>query len=203
MGERSTREARRVRGANLSRCIHPLTPPLSPMGRGSRRSSRRARATTLAKQALAEAILDALPSLVADERLVGLEIHAVVAQREAARLHVEKHRLDRPGGVHQRVETQNGAMEAEVAELLHGEDRRVATRQRIADLRHVEGAADAPKLLQAARRLDEDAVGAGPDVTLGAPQGLVEIVDGPRVGARQNPGLRIEALRRGGPDLRL
>src|SRR5262249_38873894 len=174
-----------------------------PMGRGSRPSSRRARATTLAAQALAEAILDALPSVVADECLVGLEIHAVVAQREAARLHVEKHRLDRPGGVHQRVEAQNGAMEAEVAELLHGEDRRMAAHQRVADLRYVESAADAPKLLHAARRLDEDAVGAGPDVTLGAPQGLVEIVDGARVGACQNPGLGIEALGRSRLDLGL
>lgn len=34
-GERSTREARRVRGDGLSMELFPLTPALSPMGRGS------------------------------------------------------------------------------------------------------------------------------------------------------------------------
>jgi hypothetical protein len=34
-GERSPHEVRRVRGYALSRCLFPLTPPLSPLGRGS------------------------------------------------------------------------------------------------------------------------------------------------------------------------
>src|SRR4029079_7214842 len=61
--------------------------------------------------------------------------------------------------------------------------------------------ADAPQLVDAARRLDENAVGAGLDVALGAAHGLVEVVDLAGVGARQDPGFRIEPLRARGPDL--
>jgi hypothetical protein len=45
--ERSTREARRVRGYSLSRVLDPLTPTLSPMGRGRRQNVRRTRRSNL------------------------------------------------------------------------------------------------------------------------------------------------------------
>src|SRR5580704_35451 len=66
-----------------------------------------------------KALVDAFPFVVADELLVVLEIHAIVAVGEFARLHVDEHRLDRLGGVHDGVESEHGAIEAELAELLH------------------------------------------------------------------------------------
>ena len=77
----------------------------------------------------------------------------------------------------------------------------MAAHQRIAELRHVEGFADPLHLLHAARRLDEDAVGAGADVALRPAHGFVEVVDRARIGARENPGFRIDPLRTCRPDL--
>src|SRR6185295_16459612 len=94
-----------------------------------------------------ESLVHALPFVVADNLLVLLEIHSAVAQRELARLHVDQHRLDRLGGVHHGVETQHRAIEAELAQLFHAEDRRMAAHQRIADLRDVESFADALELV--------------------------------------------------------
>ena len=130
-----------------------------------------------------KALVDAFPFVVADEFFVILEIHAVVAVGEFAGFHVEQHGLDRLGGVHDGVQPEHGAIEAELAQFLHRQDRRVAAHQRIADLRHVEGFADLLQFLNAARRLDENAVGAGADIALGTAHGLVEIVDRARVGA--------------------
>src|SRR5215475_7807917 len=92
-------------------------------------------------------------------------------------------------------------MESKLAELVHGEYRRMAAHERIADLRHVESPADPLQLLHRARRLDEDAVRAGADVALGTAQGLVQIVHGTSIGPRQDPRLRVEALGHGRPDL--
>ena len=63
--------------------------------------------------------------------------------------------------------------------------------------------ADALELVDAARRLDENAVGAGADVALRPAHGLVEVIDRARIGARENPGFRIDPLRTGRPDFRL
>ena len=49
--------------------------------------------------------------------------------------------------------------------------------------------------VDAARRLDENAVGAGADIALGAAHGLVEVIDRARVGAAEDPGFRIDAAR--------
>jgi hypothetical protein len=70
----------------------------------------------------------------------------------------------------------------------------MATHQWVANLRHVEGAADPLQLLHAARCLDEDAVGPGTDVALAAAHSLIEIVDLARVGARENPCFRAKPL---------
>src|SRR5262249_53941401 len=51
-----------------------------------------------------ETVVHALPFVVADHLLVRLEVHAVIAEGELAGLHVEEHRLDRLGRMHQRVE---------------------------------------------------------------------------------------------------
>jgi hypothetical protein len=104
--------------------------------------------------------------------------------------------------MHQRVEPQNRRAKTELAQLFHAQDRCVAADQRIADLRHVEGAANARELLDAARRLDENAVGARTDEALGPPHGVVKIVDRARIRAGENPGVRIEALRACRLDLR-
>ena len=79
----------------------------------------------------------------------------------------------------------------------------MAAHQRIADLRHVEGFADLLQFRDAARRLDENAVGAGADIALGAAHGFVEVIDRARVGAAEDPGFRIDALGRGRLDLGL
>src|SRR5580692_3302910 len=148
-------------------------------------------------------LVDAFPFVVADELLIVLEIHAVVAVGEFARLHVDEHRLDRLGGVHDGVEPEYGTVEAELTELLHRQDRRVAAHQRVADLRHVEGFADPLQFRNAARRLDENAVGAGADIAFGAAHGFVEVVDRARIGAAEDPGFRIDALGGGRLDLGL
>src|SRR3984893_18896388 len=104
--------------------------------------------------------------------------------------------------MHQRIEPQNRRTKTELAQLFHAQDRWVAADERIAHLRHVEGAANARELLDAARRLDENAVGARADEALGPPHGVVKIVDGARIRAGKNPGVRIEALRARPLDLR-
>src|SRR5262249_51497296 len=97
--------------------------------------------------------------------------------------------------MHQRVEAEYRSVETERTQVLHAQDRRVAADQRIADLWHVEGAPDALELIDTARCLDENAVGAGAHIALGAAQRLVEVVNGARIGAGEDPGLRVAALR--------
>jgi hypothetical protein len=63
------------------------------------------------------------------------------------------------------------------------EHRRAALLDHVGDERQVEGAADGAHLLHALWRLDEEDVGAGLRVGLGAAQGLVEPERGARIGA--------------------
>ena len=96
-------------------CARKATPTLILRSAAQRRVSKDGYALLLRRKAL----VHALPFVVADDLLVVLEIHAVVAPRELAGLHVEQHGLDRLGRVHHGVEAEHRAVEAELAQLLH------------------------------------------------------------------------------------
>jgi len=77
-----------------------------------------------------------------------------------------------------------------------------AALQHVGDLRHArEGAADARELVHRLRRLDEQAVGAGLEVELGAAQRLVEAVHRAGIGAGDDEGVGIAPRGGGRPQL--
>src|SRR5262249_26869465 len=95
------------------------------------------------------------------------------------------------------------ALNPSLLEFLGRENGGAPADQRIGELRDVETARDAFKLLDALRRLHEDRLRAGVDVALGAPQRLVDAEHGARVGAHADERLGIKPLRHRGPDLGL
>ena len=80
-------------------------------------------------------------------------------------------------------------------------DRRAPAFQHVRHLRHVELPADQLQLGDVVGRLDEDAVGAGRQILLGAAERFVEAEHVARVGARQDEGVAVDLLRAHRADL--
>ena len=126
-------------------------------------------------------ILDLRPIVEANDRFVFLEAHTLADKAHVVLRKLGQNVLHGADGVHQQRDAVDRDLEAHVGELGGFEDRRAAALQHVCHLWHIKLPCDPLQLYHVVRRLDEDAVGAGREIFLGAAVGLVEPVHVARV----------------------
>jgi hypothetical protein len=116
------------------------------------------------------------------------EAHQRLLQAGGRALGLERriHRLHRLRGRQQRTDGEDRQLVADVQQRVGRQHRRVAAFDHVGQQRQVEAAADVAHLVLALRRLDEQDVGTGTGIGLGAAQRLVQAQRRARVGTRDD-----------------